>query len=365
MSLALNGTNGVTYNDGTQQSSAPVGRNLIINGDMRIAQRGTSATGLTSYGYYTIDRMFANFSLGAWTMSQDTDVPTGQGFANSLKANCTTSASLSASSQVGIETRIEGQNLQQLSYGTANAKTTTFSFWVKSNKTGTYTTECFILDDTRSISNTFTISSANTWEKKTITIVGDTVGVIDNDNGLGMLLKIWLSAGSDWTSGTLNTSWSTRTNANVVSSSNVNLADSTSNYINITGVQLETGTTATDFENLQYTTQLQLCQRYCYVLGGETSYQWLSTGPSQAPNYMTGFVFPPVTMRAGPTLSYGTLSHYRAWHSNSWGEAASISLNQSGASSIGVDVQKTGLTGTCALGMNNSTASKLIFSAEL
>jgi hypothetical protein len=133
----------------------------------------------------------------------------------------------------------------------------------------------------------------------------------------------------------------------------------------ITGLQLEVGTTATDFENLQYGQQLAMCQRYCYVLGGETSYQWLSTGPSQAPNYMTGFVFPPVTMRAGPTLSYGTLSHYRAWHSNSWGVAASIGLNQSGASSIGVDVQKSGLTGMCALGMNNSTASKLIFSAEL
>jgi hypothetical protein len=370
MSLQLNGTNGVTYNDGTLQSSAPVGRNLIINGNMAIAQRGTSVGGLTSFGYYTIDRMFANFSLGTWTMSQDTDVPTGQGFSNSLKANCTTSASLSASSQVGIETRLEGLNCQQLAYGTANAKSTTLSFWVKSNKTGTYTAEFFISDDTRSISNTFTINSADTWEKKTITVVGDTVGVIDNDNGLGMLIKIWLAAGSDWTSGTLNTSWSTRTNANVVSSSNVNLADNTANYINITGVQLETGTTATDFEHRPYDMELQRCQRYYWKLIPNASAVGDSPGIVTS-NWNTvssyGYIPFPVSMRTNPTLSYSSASDFASLTA---GTAKTVTgITSTGPLLTGSDIWSqvaSGLTaGWSSFLRFNASGAYISYSAEL
>jgi len=269
-SVAGNTTLELQATSGTLATTAQASigsKNLIINGDMRIAQRGTSATGLTngSTGYYTVDR-FQFVESGsptfAWTMSQDTDVPTGQGFANSLKMDCTTAqASLGTGDTLYLFHKIEGQNLQQLSYGTANAKTMTLSFWVKSNKTGTYIAELYQTDATRAVSYAYTVSSANTWEKKTITYVGDTSGQIDNDNGTGLQIAFWLATGTDRSSGTLATSWASVNNPDR-GVGQVNLADSTSNYINITGVQLETGTVATPFENLQYGQQLAMCQRY-------------------------------------------------------------------------------------------------------
>ena len=263
MAVTINGTNGLTYNDGTQQSSAPGGKNLIINGNMQIAQRGTSATGITSSNYYTLDRWrTVNDTTGTWTQTQDTDVPTGQGFSNSLKMDCTVAdASLSANDGLQIHTRLEGQNLQHLKKGTSNAESITVSFWVKSNKTGTYIYELYDQDNARQVSKSYTIDTADTWEKKTITIDGDTTGAFDNDNANSLSSTFWLSAGSNKTSGTLNTSWAASVTANRVVGQ-VNLADSTANYINITGVQLEVGDTATDFENLQYGQQLALCQRY-------------------------------------------------------------------------------------------------------
>ena len=205
-------------------------RNIIINGDMSIAQRGTSATGITSSGYRTVDRFNTPISsAGTWTISQSTDVPTGQGFANSFKMDCTTAdASLSAADAVRFQQLFEGQNLQYLKKGTSNAESLTLSFWVKSNKTGTYAIYLYDQDNARSISKTYTISSANTWEKKTITFAGDTTGTLDNDNALSLQLNFVLGAGTNWTSGTLNTSWNSWTQANSAVGQ-VNLADSTSN----------------------------------------------------------------------------------------------------------------------------------------
>lgn len=263
MTVAINGTNGITYNDGSLQPSAPVGRNLIINGDMQIAQRATSVTGITSTNYYTADRWRTDVTTaGTWTQTQDTDVPTGQGFANSLKLDCTTAdASLASGDRIFLGQRIEGFNVQSLAKGTPTAKSITVSFWVKSNKTGTYIVELFDSDNSRQISTSYTISVADTWEKKTITNVGDTTGVLANDNGIGLMVQFWFAAGSNYQSGTLSTTWGTSTNANRAVGQ-VNIADSTSNYFNITGVQLETSTVATPFEHLQYGQQLALCQRY-------------------------------------------------------------------------------------------------------
>jgi hypothetical protein len=215
-------------------------RNIIINGDMSIAQRGTSATGKTATGYYTSDRFQTSISsAGTWTQSQSTDVPTGQGFATSLKLDCTTAnGSLSSGSELVLRQMIEGQNLQYLKKGTANAESTTISFWVKSNKTGTYIVEIDDNDNSRNINKSYTISSADTWEKKTITFAGDTSGALGNDNGSSFRIMFWLAAGTDFTSGTLATSWESTTNANRAVGQ-VNLADSTSNEWYITGVQLE------------------------------------------------------------------------------------------------------------------------------
>jgi len=242
-------------------------RNIIINGDMSIAQRGTSATGLGNgdTGYHTIDRYrFAEAGSPTFefTQSQDTDVPSGQGFATSLKMDCTTAqGSLSASDVFFIEQRTEAQNLQYLKFGTSSATSLTLSFWVKSNKTGTYICLLYNIDPTRHISQSYTINSANTWEKKTLTFTGDTTGVINNDNGLGFITRWYLGAGTDYSSGTLQTSWGSE-NLTDQAVGQVNLADNTANNFWITGVQLEAGTTASDFEFLPHDVNLQRCQRY-------------------------------------------------------------------------------------------------------
>jgi hypothetical protein len=274
-------------------------RNLIINGDMSIAQRGTSSSGLTGSSYNTLDRYkIAMNSAGTWTMSQDTDVPTGQGFAKSLKLDCTTAnASLSASSYMRIDQRLEGQNLQLLKKGTSNAESVTLSFWVKSNKTGTYICEVYDQDNTRQISKSYTISSASTWEKKTLTFDGDTTGTLDNDNARSLDVYFWLAVGTDYSSGTLNTSWNSVTTANRVVGQ-VNLADSTSNEWYITGVQLEVGTSASDFEFLPYDVNLQRCLRYYEICEGG----W--TGPVYGTDSdMRESVQFSVKKRANPTLT--------------------------------------------------------------
>jgi len=296
-------------------------RNIIINGDMSIAQRGTSVSGITGAGYNTIDRFrFSLSSAGTWTQSQSTDVPSGQGFAYSLKMDCTTAnASLSAGSSMMFNQRVEGQNVQYLKKGTSNAESLTLSFWVKSNKTGTYIIEIFDRDNTRQISKSYTISSADTWEKKIITFEGDTTGAFNNDNGLSLDLLMWLVAGTDFTSGTLQTSWGTAVNTNRAVGQ-VNLADNTANYINITGVQLEAGTTASDFEFLPYDVNLGRCQRY-YQFFTNTNLSdgiyFKSPYVSSAPNSSAAVsFFFKNSMRANPSMSgvisSGSLNRFTA-----------------------------------------------------
>ena len=296
-------------------------RNIIINGDMSIAQRGTSSTGLTTGGYRTVDRFnFGIATAGTWTITQDSTVPTGQGFAKSTKLDCTTAnASLSAGSELTFFQKIEGQNLQYLKKGTSNAESVTLSFWVRSNKTGTYTAEIFDNDNSRQISKTYTISSADTWEKKTITFAGDTTGALDNDNAVSFWIFFWLGAGSNYTSGTLNTSWNSSTTANRVSSSQVNLADSTSNEWYITGVQLEAGQTASEFEFLPYDVNEQRCMRYFEYATGANSHAGLYNNSTTT---YIGHIFYKVRKRTRPTLS-------------DWTGASGITLNNSSSGDRG------------------------------
>ena len=288
-------------------------RNLIINGDMSIAQRGTSVSGLTNgSSQYLIDRFRwaeAGAPSAVFTMSQDTDVPTGQGFVKSLKLDCTTAqGSLAAGDRFGLDTKLEGQNLQFLKFGTANAESLTLSFWVKSNKTGTYNIWIYKPDGTaRSFASNYTISSASTWEKKTINIPADTAasGAIDNDNGEGFRITWMLAAGSNFNSGTTPTSWENYTAANI-GVNNVNFADDVANDFWLTGVQLEVGTSASDFEFLPYDVNLQRCQRYYY--------QHVTIGYSKtvgigyyynSSDIRTSIQFP-TTMRTNPSLVEGT-----------------------------------------------------------
>jgi len=274
-------------------------RNLIINGGMDIAQRGTSQASITTSGYYTVDRYRSTISSsGTWTISQSTDVPSSQGFAKSFKMDCTTAdASLSSSDFITHRQIIEGQNLQYLKKGTASAESTTCSFWVKSNKTGTYIAELHDVDNARTISKSYTIDAADTWEKKSVTFAGDTTGAFDNDSAGSLYLNFWLAAGSNFTSGTLATSWENITNANRAVGQ-VNLADNTANEWYVTGIQLEAGSVASDFEFLPVDVNLQRCQRYFTKLYGTMYGGVYSTSTS-----FTGGILP-VEMRVNPTASY-------------------------------------------------------------
>ena len=277
-------------------------RNIIINGDMSIAQRGTSATGLGNgdSGYNTVDR-WRFTELGAptyeFTQTQDTDVPTGQGFATSLKMDCTTAqGSLATGDVIQFNQRFEGQNLQFLKKGTANAESTTLSFWVKSNKTGTYIVELRDIDNSRTINKSYTIDSASTWEKKIIIFAGDTTGTFDNDNERSLDINFWLGAGTDYTSGTLQTSWGSEVTVNRAVGQ-VNLADNTANNFWITGVQLEAGTTASDFCFLPYDMNLARCQRYYHTMTQLRTYLGDGTGTASTINSL------PVSMRAGGSVA--------------------------------------------------------------
>jgi len=267
--LASNSVTSAKISDGTITATdtdgsigKPAFKNLIINGDMSIAQRGTSFTGQTSGAYY-LDRFKTDMSsLGTWAITQSTDVPSGQGFKNSMKFDCTTAdASPSANDFLFLNQPIEGFNTASFKFGSSNAESLTLSFWVKSNKTGTYVVRFYDIDNQRSISQSYTISSASTWEKKTITISGDTVSSPNYDNGYAFAINWGLGAGSSYTSGTLNTSWNSNNNANAFVGQ-VNLADSTSNEWYITGVQLEVGTSASDFEFLPHDVNKNRCNRY-------------------------------------------------------------------------------------------------------
>jgi hypothetical protein len=287
----INATSAITLN---KLSGNPSFRNIVINGDMQIAQRSTSVASITTSGYKTLDRMYLGISsLGTWTMSQSTDVPTGQGFANSLKLDCTTAdASPAASDYLQLTQIFEGQNLQYLKKGTANAVPLTASFWVKSTKTGTFIVQLFDDNNTRSISKSYTVGVTNTWEKKTITFEGDTTGAFTNNNGGSLYLNFWLGAGTDFTSGTLATSWGAAVNANTAVGQ-VNIADNTSNDFLITGVQLEAGTSATDFEFLPIDVSLGRCRRYF-----QKSYD-LTTALG------TGFVGGTAVLEVGTNISNG------------------------------------------------------------
>jgi hypothetical protein len=345
-------------------------RNIVINGDMSIAQRGTSATGITSSGYRTVDRFNTPISsAGTWTISQSTDVPTGQGFANSFKMDCTTAdASLSAADAVRFQQLFEGQNLQYLKKGTSNAESLTLSFWVKSNKTGTYAIYLYDQDNARSISKTYTISSASSWEKKTITFAGDTTGTLDNDNALSLQLNFVLGAGTNWTSGTLNTSWNSWTQANSAVGQ-VNLADSTSNEWYITGVQLEAGSVASDFEFLPFDVNLQRCQRYYYREQGDAADQRaVSNGMADTTSRYRGIVIFPTTMRTNVSATEAGLETLRPGAVNN-----EVSLDATiDPSTNAVMLQLPTDSGTpytqgdaLTLRITNSTSSFVAFDAEL
>jgi hypothetical protein len=357
---------------------------LIINGDFAVAQRATSATGLTngSSAYQTVDRWQFN-EAGApsyqFTMSQSTTTPTGQGFGYSTKFDCTTAqSSLAADDFLAFRTALEGQNLQSIKKGTANAESLTLAFWVRSNKTGTYTIFLNETDNNRQNTQTYTINSADTWEKKVISFVPDTTGTITNDNGSSLYLHFILAAGSTYSSGTFTSNtWAATTQANRVPSSQANIADSTSNEWYVTGVQLEIGsfdsTSVPSFPFESFENNLRKCQRYYYKhMSGNGKN--ICSGNYYDSGTFYGSVFFPVPMRASPTIEMvsGT-DYYRLSTANSSNNGlvddfnvGFIAFAGDGISvGLGVNSGLSGVGGYGATMSGNNSSAELAFGSEL
>ena len=240
-----------------------VNRNVIINGAMNVAQRGTSSTGVgASDGYFVCDRWnFAQATnAGRLTMTQDSSAPSG--FANSLKLACTTAdTSIGADEAALIQQRIEGQNLQAFAKGTSDAKPFALSFYVKGNASATYTAELFDNDNTRGNGQTFNVTTD--WTRVELTFPADTTGAFGDDANASLYFNIWLHVGSTYTGGTFtNGTWTAISNANVRVGDGTSFFDSTDRTFFITGVQLEVGQNATEFEHEPFDTTLEKCFRY-------------------------------------------------------------------------------------------------------
>jgi len=306
---------------GSADAGGLTGRNLIINGAMAVNQRGSVNTsdGNTVYG---LDRMAVFLRGGpAATITQDTDVPSGQGFGYSNKIDVTTGDALGTANDFCLfRQKIEGQNLQQLKKGTSSAESLTLSFWIKSTITGTYVLEIRDETNARDIHKTYTVSSSNTWEYKTLTFEGDTTGAIDNDNTSGLEVSWMLGQGTDYTSGTLNTTWASSVNANRAVGQ-VNAVSSASNNIYITGIQLEVGETATPFEHEDFGTTLRKCQRYYYKI-----LQLFGVGFANSDSQAQVNIPFPVQMRTYPAAidTTGTANNYEIRRQA--GEAACTSV---------------------------------------
>jgi len=260
MPVSISGTNGVTFPDSSLQAAAAspyVLKNRIINGDMRIDQRNAGASITATTSSYAVDRTVSYYSgSGSVTTQQSSIVPTG--FSKSLSLTCVTGSSPTASQQAAVWQRIEGFNVADLNFGTANAQTITLSFWVRSSVTGTYCVYFVNGAYNRSYVATYTISAANTWEQKSITIVGDTSGTWPTDNSRAMAVGWSLGSGSSFTT----TAGSWQAGEYQQTSSQAAWSSTTGATFYITGVQLEQNTSATPFERRLYGQELANCQRY-------------------------------------------------------------------------------------------------------
>jgi len=366
--LSINNSDGTCTANITNNLS---NRNKIINGSMICSQRGSS---FTSDGF-TLDRFERQENTdGAYTVTQSTTSP--DGFANSLKVDVTTAdTSLSAGQYANLKYKIEAQDLQDLAFGTSAAKTVILSFYVRSNKTGNYAFAIQQSDNSFKLASfQYTINSADTWERKTIVIAGDTSGVINNDNGDGFILLWAFAAGSNYTTGTLRSTFTARVAADQYVGQGVNLLDSTSNEWYITGVQLEVDQTgsgvATDFEHRSFAQELALCQRYCYAVPvGSTghNYHAIMNGFYVNSSLFIGLLNLPTVMRGSPSLTTSGSFQTAGTASISVG---SFTLNDVDFDNVhSIQFRCTGSGATAGQGANfrndASNTAKFILSAEL
>ena len=276
-------------------------RNIIINGAMNVAQRGTSASNAGDVAARSVDRFFAgNPSASAvQTASQEVDGPAE--FYNSLKVTCTTAlASYGTSAQSKIEYRIEGLDLANVQLGTSNAQTLSVSFYVKSNKTGNSAIGLINQNNDRSFVHQYTIASPNTWQRVSFKVVGDTTGTWNKDTSVGMRMR-WGTFGTDYQTGTFD-AWQAGQKM-ATSNSPINFNSATGDYIQITGVQVELGDTATSFEFRSYGEELARCERYFQTGRASIGSAYNGFGGNVVHSTYIGFN---TKMRAQPSISFGT-----------------------------------------------------------
>ena len=315
----------------TNASASPaIGRNMIINGAMNVAQRSASVTGIdTTGGYFTCDRWKIGTSshAGQFTMSQTADGPNGIS-ANCIKLDCTTvDTSIAAAEQLTLQHRFEGQNLQRIGKGVTGAKQITLSFYVKANAAFTFGVELLDVDNSRQISKLF--DTTTEWNRIELTFpadVDDGSSPFDDDNAQSLRLTFWLHAGATYTGGTLNsTSWANTTNANRAAGIDSFLSSTDNNFF-ITGVQMEVGPVATEFEQEDISTTLAKCMRY-YEKQIADDGTFIAVGYNESTSNGRGLVPFKVRKRAAPTMS-DSGTHFAALSTGSTGNAADVTFDQ-------------------------------------
>ena len=311
--ITVNNSDGTATANLTSVNDGQLGnRRININGGFQVFQRSTSATSVgSSEGYFAPDR-YRQAGTGSmrYTASQSTDVPAGYGFSHSLKYDCTTaSGTVSSGHYVAIEHRIEGQDLQVFCKGTAQAKQYTLSFHVKSPKTGIHWAELYDNDNNRHVCKSYTISSADTWQKISLTFPADTAGAFGNDNQASLRIFFWLMAGTDYATNTPSTVWA-NFDSDARATGQVNVFDSTSNDFFITGIQLEVGSVATDFEHRSFAQEALLCKRYYQIIKGNSDLVMFGTGRASGTTAALVTTHLAVPLRASPTISS---TSYAGW----------------------------------------------------
>jgi len=363
MSVTINGTNGLTFNDASTQTTAATGfgfKNRIINGAMVIDQRNVGASVTPTGNVYTLDRWtaFTPTVSSKFSVQQSSTAPAG--FVNSLLVTSLSAYSVAAADRCSMTQFIEGFNVADLGWGTANAATVTLSFWVRSSLTGTFGGSLENSAQSRSYPFTFTINSANTYEYKTITIAGDTSGTWLTNNGIGIQVNFGIGVGSTY-SGTAG-AWAGADYRSATGATSVIGTNGATFYV--TGVQLEKGIVATSFDYRPYGTELALCQRYCFKMATTSNYGPYGMGHGISTTAFRAIIKTAQTMRAQPSISFTTASGF-TW---SFGNALSaISAEEYGTDAFSVGCTSTGLAanGGYLLTSNNNTTSSITASAEL
>lgn len=351
-------------------------KNLVINGAMQVNQRGTTtgiSTAATNYGGPDRHALYVNGNGATFTASQEASGPAG--FTKTRLIDCTTanSSALTANQEIKIEYAFEGYDIEGIGYGTNESKHITISFWCKTNQTGEFVVWLYRPDGARHTSVPVTVNSANTWEYKTVTIQPDSSNTVAIDNTAGLFVELILNSGPGYTSGTSpNGNWEPITTANRHVGCTFTIGNSTDDYFEYTGLQVEVGKVATPFEHRSYGEELALCQRYYYKINSaenNANYQRFAMVNIETSTEGEALFIHPVTMRAIPTLETTAVSGFHIFSANAASVVSGMAIDQASPHSVGVALTASGGGLTAGyvglLDANNNKTAQIAFDAEL